>query len=330
VSARLEHFFFYSLQLTYPGGKRITVELFSVGHLLVETLKYPERTIGPILGGPVSYSAITASALGMKAGVVTKVGADILQVLIRADFLRPYFDHGVDTTGIIVDGPDSTWLENAYDRFGNKVLTISKKPPNILFKDIPKEYLGAKGVHVSPIADEVPLETIEALHRLGAIVSVDLGGYLGGYFATGTTEERLEFTKRIVKYFDVVKASLEDIKNLRAKGATIEDVARLFLSLGAQVSIITLGEKGSFVMTKETQASIPAFPVEETSETGAVGAGDAYSGSFLVEYVRTRDAVKSAWFASAAASYLCGGRGMQSHFATSEEVYGKVSKLKKS
>ena len=255
-------------------------ELFSIGHLLVETLIYPERTIGPVLGGPVSYSAITASALGMKSGVVTKVGTDILEVLLRVDLLRPYFDHGVDTTGIVVDGPDSTWLENAYDRFGNKVLTIKKKPPNILFKDIPKEYLSVKGIHVSPIADEVPHETIEALRGLDAAISVDLGGYLGGYFSTGTTEQRFEHTKRIVKYFDIVKASLEDIKNLTAKGATIEDVARLFLSWGAQVSIITLGEKGSFVMTKETQASIPAFPVEDLSETGAVGAGDAYSGSF--------------------------------------------------
>ena len=305
-------------------------ELFSIGHLLVETLIYPERTIGPVLGGPVSYSAITASALGMKSGVVTKVGTDILEVLLRVDLLRPYFDHGVDTTGIVVDGPDSTWLENAYDRFGNKVLTIKKKPPNILFKDIPKEYLSVKGIHVSPIADEVPHETIEALRGLDAVISVDLGGYLGGYFSTGTTEQRFEYTKRIVKYFDIVKASLEDIKNLTAKGATIEDVARLFLSWGAQVSIITLGEKGSFVMTKETQASIPAFPVEDLSETGAVGAGDAYSGSFLVEYVRTRDAVKSGWFASAAASYLCGGRGMQSQFATSSEVYEKISKFKKS
>jgi sugar/nucleoside kinase (ribokinase family) len=308
----------------------MTVELFSIGHLLVETLKYPERSIGPVLGGPVSYSAITASALGMKSGVVTKVGSDILQVLIKADFFRPYFDHSVDTGGIIVDGTDSLWLENAYDRLGNKVLTISKKPPSILFKDIPKEYLSAKGVHVSPIADEVPIETTEALHGLDAVLSVDLGGYLGGYFSTGTTEERLEFTKHIVKHFDVVKASLEDIRNLRTKGASIEDCAHLFLNWGAKVSIITLGEKGSFVMTEQTQESIPAFPVEQVSEKGAVGAGDAYSGSFLVEYVRTKDAVNSAWFASAAASYLCGGRGMESHFATSKEVYEKISKLRKS
>ena len=47
-------------------------ELVMVGHIINETIEYPDRRITPVLGSPAAYSSVVAARLGMKTGLVTK------------------------------------------------------------------------------------------------------------------------------------------------------------------------------------------------------------------------------------------------------------------
>lgn len=49
-------------------------DLIVIGHILNETIKLPDRTIAPVLGSPTAYCSVIASRLGVKTGVVTKIG----------------------------------------------------------------------------------------------------------------------------------------------------------------------------------------------------------------------------------------------------------------
>jgi len=41
------------------------LDLVAIGHLIKETIKFPHKTIGPVLGSPVAYSSVAAARLGV-------------------------------------------------------------------------------------------------------------------------------------------------------------------------------------------------------------------------------------------------------------------------
>ena len=94
---------------------------------------------------------------------------------------------------------------------------------------------------------------------------------------------------------------------------------------GAKVGIVTLGEEGAIVATKEKTFVIPVF---STNVVDCTGAGDAYMAGFLVKYLRTEDAWKSGLFASATASLVIEGTGgvVASRMPIRAQVLKRMSK----
>lgn len=151
-------------------------ELVVIGHIINETIQYPDRTITPVLGSPAAYSSVIASRLGIKTGLVTKIGKDWPDGLLQA-----IKDAGVDMRGVKV-GDKSTRNLLIYDVSGNKKVRYLDKASSIYLPDVPEEYFEAKIIYICPIDHEVPLETIRELSNLGKTLVVDLMGYGGSDF----------------------------------------------------------------------------------------------------------------------------------------------------
>lgn len=299
-------------------------ELVVVGHILNETIKLPDRTIAPVLGSPAAYSSVIAARLGVKAGIVTKIGKDMPRELLKV-----FSEAGVDTRGIKTEGEASTTNLLIYDGSGNKRVRYLKKAPHILFDDIPKEYLDAKIMYICPMDHEVPLETVRELSNLGKTLAVDLMGYGGATSSVHPDKKEQEShqaLKELIKHFHIVRASIEDSQYFfGAKEEMEEDIAYLFTEWGADIGIVTLGEKGAVITTKDRKFRIPAFPAKVEDCTGA---GDAYSAGFLVEYLRTKEPYKSALFAAATASLVIEGSGgvLLERMPTSSAVRSRISR----
>lgn len=295
-------------------------DLVAIGHIINETIEFPDRTIGPVLGSPVAYSAVVAARLGVKTGIVTRIGTDM-----PSHLLEPFSEAGVDMLGMKVEGEKSTETRLVYEESGSKMLLYPQRAPDIFFGDIPKDYLEAKIFFVCPINYEVPIETVKALADLGTTLATDLGGY-GGAAASShpSTPEDREALRELVGCFHIVKASTEDCRHLFGAKSE-EEIARLFVEWGAEIGMVTLGEKGAFAATKEQEFRVPTFPANVVDVTGA---GDAYDAGFLVEYLRTKDAWKSALFASATASLMIEGTGgvLASRMPTTSEVNERIAK----
>jgi len=274
------------------------VDVVVIGHVIKETIKFPERTIGPILGSPAAYSSVAAARLGVKAGITTRVGKDIPQ-----DLLKPLFEAGVDTAGLKVEGEDTTTNLLLYDASGNKRFRYLKKAPDILFNDIPRSYLAAPIFYICPINYEVSLETIRYIHSLDKIVAMDLGGWGGAASTTHPKGEKdYHILKKLMKYLRIVKASIEDCRYLfHSRDIPANEIPHLFVEWGAKIGIVTLGENGSIVANKKKELRVPAFSGNVIDCTGA---GDVYSAGFLAEYLRTKNVEKSALFASATSSLV--------------------------
>jgi 2-dehydro-3-deoxygluconokinase len=79
-----------------------------------------------------------------------------------------------------------------------------------------------------------------------------------------------------------------------------------FLALGAKVVALTLGAEGSLVATPDRRERIRSITVEAIDATGA---GDAYDGAFLAQFIRTGDAFAAGRYANVAAALSTEGYG---------------------
>ncbi|MBI2562491.1 MAG: hypothetical protein HYW08_08885, partial [candidate division NC10 bacterium] len=88
--------------------------------------------------------------------------------------------------------------------------------------------------------------------------------------------------------------------------ATSDTLPGRFVDWGAKIGIVTLGDQGAAIATRDGAFTVPALPGKVVDTTGA---GDSFSAGFLVEYLRSGDAHRAAWFAIAVARHVIGGTG---------------------
>lgn len=299
-------------------------KLITVGHVIKEIIRFPDKEIGPVLGSPAAYSAVTASRLGVKTGIVTRIGRDM-----PATLLQPLRDAGIDMRGIKVAGKNSRTTILSYDMAGNKSVSYEKIAPPILFSDVPEEYLEAEAALICPMDFEVPLSTLQSLYEHHLVLMADLGGF-GGTVATihplSPKTANHVFLEELVKYCSIIKVSLEDCQYLFGAIQDPEVAGNLLIELGAKVVILTLGGDGSQVYVGQEKFIVPPFPARVIDTTGA---GDAFCGAFLAEYLNTHNLHLSALFASAAASLMIEESGgvQVSRMPTPEQVRRKLASL---
>ena len=299
-------------------------KLVTVGHILNEIIKFPTHIVGPVLGGPAAYSAITAGMLGERTGIVTRVGTNMPTQLLKA-----FPEARVDMGGLKIEGDRSTSNVLLYDESGKKEMRFLERAPEISLEDFPSSYLSAEMIHICPIDNEVGMETLGSLKERGATLSSDLSGY-GGTPSAGRLPKsqgtREEILRELIGHFSVLKASMDDCYYIFGKRAIApEEAARLFLEWGAEIAVVTLGRMGSLIATDDEIHRIPVFPAKTARDP--TGAGDAYIASFLVEYTKTGDVQRSAIFASATASFITERQGLgcdPKRFPTRPEVEQRI------
>lgn len=270
-----------------------------IGHIINETIVFPDRQISPVLGSPAAYSSVIASVLGAPVGLVTKIGRDFPPQL-----LDPLREAGVDLGGVAADHEHSTANLLIYDEQGDKQVRYVTRAPNIESADVPEAYCDAALLFVCPMAYEVPVSTVRDLARLPGKLMVDLGGYGG---ATSdihpAPDERAnnQTVQALADAADIVKGSIEDCRHILPQHFAPEEIARQFVAWGAEVGVVTLGSEGALAVDGADLYRIPPFPARMKDATGA---GDAFSAGFLVEYLHHRDVKRAVRFGCATASLV--------------------------
>src|SRR5215813_8974534 len=100
-----------------------------VDYLVIGHVAHDLTPEGPRLGGTVSYSALTARALGLRVGVVTTSGPETS--------LEPLKDIPL----VAVASPRSTTFENIYTGQG-RVQYLRAQATRIDFRDVPEAWRG--------------------------------------------------------------------------------------------------------------------------------------------------------------------------------------------
>jgi len=297
-------------------------DLVVVGHFVIDRILSPKiQTSKPTLGGPPTYVSLAARKLDAKVSVISKVGGDF-----PSEYVMWLKANGVDLSGLKQVRADSTTrFLLKYGRKGRRLQLKSLAPP-IFPEDVPGS-LRAKAVHVAPIANELSQSVIDKLRALTDTLSLDPQGFVRRFDEQGNVKLGRWEETGILQQIDIYKSSFSEIK--AATGLTDLQLAiQKIHSYGPRIVMVTRGMKGSTLFFDGELYEIPACKPRVVRDF--TGAGDAFIGAFLAEYIQGKDPVWCACVGSAASSFIVEDVGptvfgeKRETYARASEIYGKT------
>jgi sugar/nucleoside kinase (ribokinase family) len=170
-------------------------------------------------------------------------------------------------------------------------------------EDIPSTLEGAKGAHLASCAYTSQYTSVDRLQTL-RVEKLSLDP------ATAIMKSRRpDLIKSLVNGIDVLVVSEKQARALIGPGAgDVWQVAEQLLELGSRHIVLKLGAKGQCLIDGQSDERwlIPAYPCPVVDVTGA---GHAFGGGFLAEWVSTESLVEAALAGAISASLTIEGSG---------------------
>jgi len=288
-----------------------------VGHFAIDTIRLPSRSAQfVVLGGSVTYVSFVTKRLDATVSIISKVGGDFPQA-----YMWWLGEEGIDLLGVTkLANEQTTRFELRYSKdLSNRTLKMTSKASAINVSDLPLS-LRAKAVHVAPIAGEISYEVVERLKGCAEVLSLDPQGLLRRFGKTGNVTSRSKVDKRLFSLINIYKSSRDEISALTGH-SDLKSAIKAVHDFGVETVLVTLGAKGAVLSVMGTLYNIPAC--NSSVFVDPTGAGDAFIGGFLTEYIRQKDSLWCACVGSAAASLVIEGIG-PTFFGEKEEIYERA------
>ena len=256
-----------------------------------ETLLGLGASLGP--GGKGSNQAVAAARLGAEVSFIAKIGADPFGALAR----DLYAAEGIDTAHLHVDPEAPTGVALILvGQEGDNAIVVNPGAAARLTAaelDATTPAIRRAGAFLTQLELPVPLaaHAIAAARRAGVPVIFN-------------PAPAVPFDRALLAAVDVLTPNETEAAALAGFPIVdIESARRAASALrgeGVASVIITLGERGAFLLDAEGEADVPAVPVPRVVDS--TGAGDAFNGALAVALAERRSMRQAVEFASAAAA----------------------------
>lgn len=261
-------------------------ELRPVDYLLIGHVAVDLTPTGKQLGGTVSYSALTAQAMGLQVGIVTSAGEDAPLHLLD----------GIQIFNLPTE--KSTIFENVKTEHGRKQ-TLHHRATPISFEQVPPLWRNTPIVHLAPIAQEVDMAMTRKFPA--SWVGVTPQGWMRAWDENGSVfAQAWENSEPVLGQVGGVVMSLEDINR------DLELVE--WMAHHARLLCLTEGELGAVL---HWHGDRRRFRPPSVNEVDATGAGDIFAAAFFTRLHGTRDPWEAARFATHLAAYSVTRVGLQ-------------------
>ena len=293
-------------------------DLVTAGHFAIDLINSPKITTPkPTLGGPPTYVSVAAKKLDAKVSVISKVGEDF-----SSRHIAWLNSNGVDLSGLKrIKGASTTRFILKYANCRRQLQLKSRAPP-ILPEDIPNS-LRAKVVHIAPVTNEISRNIVDKTRTLTNTLSLDPQGFVREFDIDGNMRLKRWHDQQVLEQIDLYKSSQSEIRMVTGL-ADLQMAMEKIRDYGARIVIVTRGMKGSKLLFEGKLYDIPACKPKIVRDP--TGAGDAFIGAFLAEYVKGKDPVSCACIGSASASFVVEGVGPDV-FGEKEEICARASKI---
>lgn len=261
-------------------------------------------------GGKGANQAIAAAKLGADVVMMTAVGDDMFGEQSRKNFQNHHIDMSLVKTAKDTSNGIATIV---VERSGqNRILINPGANEKLTPADIEKAgaELAACGLFVLQL--EVPLKTVYAAIRFAKKHGIKV--LLNP--APASRELSLDMACQC-DFFVPNETELSILVNKPVDTvAQVQEAAKSLVAQGLTNVIVTMGSRGSLLVTAEETQLVPSLKVDAVDSTGA---GDAFIGCFVDTYARTQDVLGSMQRASQYAALSVTRKGTQNSYADARE-----------
>jgi sugar/nucleoside kinase (ribokinase family) len=252
----------------------------SPDYLLIGHIIHDETPQGPRLGGTASYAGSAANALGARVAIVTSTRKD--------EEVLAWLPDQIEVA--LIEAPESTVFYNIYEGDVRRQIMPRRAKP-LTLADVPDEWRHVPIVHLGPLDDEVDPALAHAFP--GSIVAATPQGWMRAWNDQGVIRPKpWAHAEELLPILNVTVFSEEDIHRDAALEAHYAGLAQLL--------VVTRAAQGCTVYRRGAAPfDIPAPSVPVADPTGA---GDVFTGIFLVMFQRTGDVRRAAEVATQLAS----------------------------
>jgi hypothetical protein len=266
-----------------------------VDYLLLGHLTRDLTPLGPRIGGTAAYSALTASALGLRVGIVTSWADDLPLGKLSPIAIANY------------PTENSTTFENIYTDDG-RIQYLHNIAPSLDFYMIPEAWRNPSIVHLGPVAQEVEPGLVRRFPS--SLIGLTPQGWLRSW------DE-----KCLVKPSEWPESAYM-LSQAGAAVISVEDVGRderriEEMAAHCRILAVTEADQGSRLYWN---GDVRRFRPPEVNEVDATGAGDIYAAAFFSRLFTTRDPWESARFATQLAARSVTRAGLEASVPTAEEI----------
>ena len=273
-----------------------------------ETLEAPTFDMG--FGGKGANQAVAAAKLGADVLMVSKIGDDVFGPNTKENFIKM----GIDVRHVqSVPGVSSGVAPIFVDPSGqNSILIIKGANGHLLPADVDAALEDIRQCELLVMQLEIPLETVYHVIELGVRENIPV------LLNPAPAVADLDMDKISQLSMFVPNETELEILTKQPVG-TVKEIEAAALSLvekGVGTVIVTMGDKGALLVSKDEKSHIPCPKVDAKDTTGA---GDAFIGCFTRYYVETKQVLESIEKAVAYASLSTLKPGTQKSFADMAE-----------
>lgn len=281
-------------------------DLFCLGDLNVDliteglrSLPKPDKqvlsNISLSRGGSAANLAAFSRGLGLRTALCAGVSDDIFAFWL----IKHMKGLGVDLFIKKILG--STGITMALNLESGKRSFITSRGVNIelRFKDIPwdivksSKHFNWSGFWHNEGLHKDALRIMKKAKNLKCRTSLDIGWDYKGW-----TKKRKHLVLALLPFVDVFFLNLSELKHLTLE-KNMRKATKLLLDSGANIIALHRGKLGTTIYSKDSNFTVPSFPVLHLNPTGA---GDAYNAGFIYGMLRDYSLPKIATIACANAS----------------------------
>jgi 1D-myo-inositol 3-kinase len=256
------------------------------------------------LGGTALYAALAASRLGLRAGVVTRGPAEVVEALRAA------------VPGALISAQvsgEATTFENVYDADGSRRQYLRGRSDMLTAVDVPAAWQRTNHVLLAPLAWDVEPTIVEVFPRQARIAATPQG-WLRRWDETGcVVSDTWADAAAVLPRIEALIVSEEDLASgdiVRARVALAPDERTDWLERDPQLTawraagtlvVVTQGGRGATLFTASGYERFAAFAVPAVDPTGA---GDVFAVALLRAWWWGEELGAAMRFANAAAAYV--------------------------
>jgi len=221
-------------------------------------------------GGSAANSASTLSELGIKTGVISRVGEDYGGNLIRQSLT----DKGIGTERIVsLDKPTGMAFIAVDDQGERSIYVHMGANAHFQLLDEDRTYIeDAKALHLTGMYWEV----VEEASQYAEVLSFNPGMLLSSL--------GLSKLKKTIMRADILFLNQKEASILTGMEPSIG--AEYLVERGVPRVILTMGRAGAALYTPHEKITSPAA---EATVTDTTGAGDTFAAAFLASHLQGND-----------------------------------------